>query len=291
MAAPRAWAQTVLPIPSSPQQMARGGAGVALPTADAAGFFLNPAHLGFFGRQATVAVQSYPSAADWLPGFFSEADFEISSTSISGGYDLSGSLGLLLSVGAGYLTTTFDFGEMMVRRVNEPEPLTVDGRERYDAVGLGAGLDYLVDVSVGAALKRVTSRFGALTAGGEVDDGSATMFDVGALVTLPLMDVAAAWRGEPVRLGRGVAPFLDLSAGYALQNVGGELEYSESQALPLPRTARLRYAAQAGADVRYAGGTLRALALEASMDAEDLLASRSARRKYLTGTPAFHARD
>ncbi len=274
-----AQAQTVLSLSPSAQQNGMGGAGVALPTTDAAGFFYNPAHLGHLGRAANLAVQAYPDATTWLPGF--GRDLRLSNTAVSAGYDLSGRLRVPLSVGAGFQRTAFDIGPWQRSPLEAgPAGAAFEQSERARALAVGAGLDYFVDVSAGVAIKhtRLEDRTPPPSGGtvplretapaSDVETSvSAWVVDVGVLATLPVVEAARRILGAAPGGRRRVAPFADLTLGYSAQNFGGAVNVSDDYA-PLLRT-RAGAGLRTGADLAYAGGALRLLDLQGTVETDE----------------------
>lgn len=295
----------LLRIPSSPYNASMGGTGVALPSTDASAAFYNPAQRGFFARHANVAVQSYPSEVR-LSG-----RSDLNHTALNVGYDLRTSLGVPVSIGAGFMSTSLNTGGD-IAQVNA---LSVVGgflaeQDRYSAFGLSAGLDAFIDVYAGVSLKRIVDqrqRFlnvpppqdpapgqpVVIESGWLREQSETYAWDFGVMAVMPVSEWLAGADAPGLALGGAWTAALDLSLGYAALNVGDEATYRAEtyapldrfeglsdffffdQSAPLPRTALLGYAASLGLDVQMANRPFRVAAVEWTVEAEDDLTRTS----------------
>ena len=261
-----------------------GAVGTALPVKDAFGFFYNPAQLGYFGQTANVAVHGYPGAVDWL-----SAGIDWSSTAVSLGYDLEPATGVPFGIGMGLMTTEMDYG--MFENVTVRDPTSPSGfrrledpvpgpRNEYNALGIGIGFDAGVGVHAGVTYKRPSARpspLALLSRGEEVEEPlpdpdpvQTSAIDVGVMVSLPLSGRLA----DLLPPSGPFAPFARVALGYAVTNIGGEVDMPPTAFLnPIPRTAQLGYGISTGIDYRFEETRLRAAAIDWSVEAQDLLVS------------------
>jgi hypothetical protein len=74
---------SMLYLNPSPKLNGLGMAGTSLPNDDPAGFYYNPAQLGYISQTNDISIQFYPSNVDWLG--FHYAKYE--NTSFNIGYN------------------------------------------------------------------------------------------------------------------------------------------------------------------------------------------------------------
>jgi hypothetical protein len=137
--------ETALPflyLNPSPQLNGLGMSGTAYPTYDPAGFYYDPAQLGYISQTNNISMQIYPSNVNWLN--YNRINYRNASFNI--GYNFEKLLnGLNLSAGFGYIHSKFDYGSVNVTGPDSPTPLaTIDEFDEFDAYGLGVGIDYFV---------------------------------------------------------------------------------------------------------------------------------------------------
>ncbi|MEL7362450.1 MAG: hypothetical protein AAFN13_10280 [Bacteroidota bacterium] len=237
LAAGRATAQSVqdpvtltfLDIPTAPALNALGGTGVAEGFGDPHGFLYNPAHLGTLDGEVALAL--YPGAVDWLG-----LGLDASSSAATGGLSLRG-IGLPATLGLGVARTTLDFRPLPVT-----ETTTFAPQDRYTALGLGLGFDLPVRVQLGANVRFVSSE----EAAGSDADGAVltrevtgTTLDLGARIDAPVLALLGLAQQADFR------PSFDLALGYTQAHIS-----AEAGGRPLPRMARLGYAATFALDHR-----------------------------------------
>ncbi|MEM6785844.1 MAG: hypothetical protein AAF624_19150 [Bacteroidota bacterium] len=223
---------TFLDLPTAPALNALGGTGVAEAFGDPHGFLYNPAHLGTLDGEVALAL--YPSDVDWLG-----LGLDASSSAVAGGLSLRG-IGLPATLGLGIARTTLDFGPLPVT-----ETATFAPQDRYTALGLGLGFDLPVQVQLGATVRFVSSEEAAGTdIDGEVltREITGTTLDLGARIDAPVLTLLGVAQQADFR------PSFDLALGYTQVHIS-----AEAGGLPLPRMARLGYAATFALDhrVRY----------------------------------------
>ncbi|MEL6443702.1 MAG: hypothetical protein AAFU38_00885 [Bacteroidota bacterium] len=242
---------TFLELPTAPALNALGGTGVAEAFGDPHGFLYNPAHLGSFDDEVALAL--YPSAVDWLG-----LGLDAVSNAAAGGLSLR-RLGLPATLGVGVAHTSLDFGPLPVT-----ETLTFAPRDGYTALGLGLGLDLPVRVQLGTTVRFVSSEeaVGADADGNVlVREVRGTTLDVGARLEAPVLALLGVAQQADFR------PSFDLALGYTQAHIS-----TEAGGLPLPRMARLGYAATFALDHRVRDDAyLRFLDATVSIQAEHQL--------------------
>lgn len=263
-----------LRIPPSPALNAMGASGVALPNDDPLGFYHNPSQLGHAGKETNLALQLYPSRIDWLPSFGLK-DLNFKSTALTLGYGFGEeSKFSRLSLGFGYMNGEINYGRnVYVNTAGEPIA-EWSSREYYHAVGIGAALDYHLDFNLGLTYKNISSKlFPNVFVEEQFISGKANenAVDIGFLITAPVLKSVTKRSHD----SNSFSPYLIVSIGYALTNIGGKVVYAvKSQADPLPRAASVGYAITSGLDLKLGESWLRAVSVDWSSEANDLLIRR-----------------
>jgi hypothetical protein len=257
----------------SPKLNGLGMTGTSLPNEDPAGFYYNPAMLGYISQNNTISFQMYPSKVNWLG--FNFLSYENKSFNI--GYNLKNLLGgLNLSAGFGYIHSKMDWGKFIFTGPDSPTPLysppySVDTFDQFDAYGFGVGIDYFVQFNVGISYKKIISQIPRDNYDSpEAIDANISTLDYGMLLTIPVTRLVSPVIQFPILENILASPYLNLSLGYAQLNVGNELYYIDrSQTEPLPRTARLGYTISSGINIKLNSSTIKAIGYEFTVDADD----------------------
>jgi hypothetical protein len=184
--------------------------------------------------------------------------------------------GLEWSAGVGYGRVHFNYGTFNITSPDGPEVIgSFEAYDLADAYSAGAALFSWVEFSAGVTFKHIVSHL-APDAQGNVVSVSADAYDYGFLLRLPVTGTIARLRGEPLRFSPSLRPVCDVTIGASRQNLGtATLDYPVSSGPePLPHLARLGIAIGAGVDWDTDALTLRAVALEWSIESNDLLVRR-----------------
>lgn len=241
--AAEASAQTAMPIlgiSPSAYLNGMGGAGAALMTTDPFVIFSNPAQVAANFSRNGVSAHFYPVKTSLL----SDRTADLRASAMAVGYRIplrmneSG-----FRIGLGYITTDLDLGTHTVR---DPEGNPVAqsiASENYYGFSLSFAFEYKLILGFGLTYKWVSSERGQIlhpdgSLGRLRDDLG--VFDYGFIAVLPVYGIIF----EPAR---SFQPFLNVSAGYAKTNIGDDVTYNgELEPLPLPKTGRIGFAANAG---------------------------------------------
>lgn len=263
-----------LSVSPSPHHNGMGSAGTALPSDNDHAVYYNPAQLGFSSQETTLSGQVYPGRIDWLPTF-NLAELTYNSFAFSAGYNFQRfRQNLPISVGISYWGTNINYGENVLTDTQGNVVGRFTSKESATAISLGIGYHTrLLNLALGMTRKSYDSRLGAIISNGEPEQGKATgsAYDYGLLVSTPLLGLINHFRGSDDN-GKTFLPFLDFSLGYARRNVGDPVVYIDrDQGDPLPRNVRLGYALSGGYNLRRGDQTVRLIALQWTVDAEDLL--------------------
>lgn len=260
-----------LNIDPSPNLNGMGGAFTALPTDDAFGAYYNPAQVGNFSRHNNIAFGFYPAKTNWLPKFnFSDLTFHANAFVF--GYKTN--FLIPISFGLGYIYSKFDLGENVWTDATGREIGTFNSYEKSSAITFGIGIEYYLRFNVGLTYKSINSNLipqyvqvGAENRGG---NGKTDALDYGILLTAPVLNIFHL--ENCFKNDYDLVPILDFSFGYSIHNIGdGLYYYSNSQADPLPRNARVGYAISLGIKNST---NINLLKFEFSNEARDLLVSR-----------------
>jgi len=258
----------------SPKLNGLGMAGTSSPNEDPAGFYYNPAQLGYISQTNNISFQEYPAGVSWLNNYL--GDYKYRNTSFNIGYNFNKLLnGLNLSAGFGYIHSKFDYGNYLVYPNGDRMTYnTVDNYDQYNAYGFGVGLDYFVQFNIGITYKKISSQIGAYL---ESDiptalQANVSAFDYGLLLIVPVSKLVIP-NFQFFLLGDiPSSPYLNFSFGCSKLNVGDEIYYVDpKQSEPLPRVARLGYTISTGLNVKLNNSILRALGYDFTVDADDYL--------------------
>jgi len=244
-------------IPPAYNGMGRGG--VALTNHSAEAMYFNPAHLSKSAKTIAYAVDIHPGKQDWL--------FELSyfGSAISAGYHSQNTM-------AGFDRIAFGLRQYQLEAIPSASASIARLKENAIAASIGVGFTKILDFDFGFTFKRVESEFPAFS-GNELLDGSATTFDSGVLVTLPLLSPnRQSLFGIISTNDKPRFHSLDVSFGYSLQNWPGTITLIDSeQSDPLPHTGRLGYAIEWTFLNDIGGEQLPIIEAAFSAEAEDLL--------------------
>lgn len=231
-------------ITSSVEGNGMGGISASTNTHNAMAPLANPGQLGLLTLTHHLAATTYTPKAKWLPKF-GRNDLSYNASAVNVGINLGRALGIPLpiSYGFGYSRVFLNLGTFARTGPDGPDPISFfEAHEKVNAFSTAIGFDYGVKVGVGVTLKRIVSQLSPF--GTEQEEGLGTAkvnaSDVGALVQIPVMELADLISPEPTRLFPTISPFLNLTASYTRSNQGGSVVYTgRAQADPLPRQALL----------------------------------------------------
>jgi hypothetical protein len=262
-------------IPVSPFSISIGGAGSSLPTDDPYGFLHNPAQLGYFGSRNNLAG-AFPSTIN--PQSELPQDFDIRSMAVNLGFSFKNLTGLPLSFGLGYSRPEISYPGLPVYS-GENIIGQFSARDYYDTYSLGAGYDYYLQFYGGISYKNIVSILSPSIT------GDFNAIDFGFIINVPVLRII---NDEMSFLIKRIPanPFINFSAGYSLQNLGGEVDYIDpAQKDPLPRMVTLGYGLSGGVDVQFNNFIANLIKLEFTAEAQDLLVTRdeNSGSKYQSG--------
>ena len=262
-------------INPSPSLSAMGATGTALPTEDPFGFLWNPAQLGYTSQTNNLSYIFYPSKIDWL-GF---DQLELKGIALNAGYNFKDLIGFPLSFGFGYSNVNFDYGTFVITDPGGPDPIgTIEPEDYYNAYSFGLGVDFGVQISVGYTIKDITSILADAPAGADSLQLKAetTVNDFGILLNVPVLKLIDDKMQIPLDENLFALPTFNFSLGYSKSNIGDSVTYFDQfQSDPLPRVERIGYGISTGFDLVTDDFRINAFNLSFTVEAEDLLVSRS----------------
>jgi hypothetical protein len=261
----------------SPSLSAMGATGTALPTEDPFGFLWNPAQLGYTSQTNNLSFIFYPSKVDWIPVF--NAELELNAMALNAGYNFKDLIGFPLSFGFGYSNTNFSYGTFVITDPGGPDPVgTFEPEDYYHAYSFGLGVDYFVQFSIGYTIKDVTSflaDFSPSPDSGEIKVNT-TVNDFGILLNVPILKLIDDKMHFKLDGNLNALPKFNFSLGYSKSNIGDSVYYIDTfQADPLPRVERIGYGISTGFDLVTDDFSINAFNLSFTVEAEDILVSRS----------------
>lgn len=209
----------------------------------------NPAQLGMLSRTHSFSSDFYTNVVQWLP-VFNLSDLWLNSYSMMYGVNLGEELPNNISFGIGYSRTYLKLGEFIQTSQNNPTEIgRFRGYETSDNYSLGFSFDVGAIVGFGTTVKRIQSHLSPFGIGNTAITGLAdlTAIDLGIISKIPL---AALLLGQNSDKTAKLIPVVDVSLSYAMNNIGRAVVYGDpNQADPLPRTARIGWSVEAGAQI------------------------------------------
>jgi hypothetical protein len=260
----------------SPSLSAMGATGTALPTEDPFGFLWNPAQLGLTSQTNNLSFMFYPSKLEWIPAF--NLDLELKAIALNVGYNFKDLIGVPLSFGFGYSNPEFNYGTFYRTDENGNIIGEFEAKDYYNAYSFGLSIDLGVQLSVGYTIKDVTSILVDEPAGDDSNDIKAetTVHDFGILLNVPVLKLIDDKMQVKLDENLIALPTFNISLGYTKSNIGDSIYYIDPlQSDPLPRVERLGYGISTGFDLAIKDFRINAFNLSFTVEAEDILVSRS----------------
>ena len=278
----RVHSQTALPwllVQPSPELNGMAGAFTALPTDDPYGSYYNPAQIGNFSRNTNFAAHFYLNDVTWLPEYriFNFQDLAYNNIAFGLGYNLQNIYPKVpLSIGLGYIRTSFEIQNHHVTDENGNDLGTFTSLETVDAFSIGLTLDYVVLFSLGYTFKHISSDRSDrnIQVGAEMSDDhySVNAGDFGAQLILPILKSYEFFSENKTVINNNFQPVLNISLGYAISNIGDKITYNaDVQPDLLPRQARVGYAISAGLKQTTPDFNINLISFDWSSEARDLL--------------------
>ncbi|MBK7256294.1 MAG: hypothetical protein IPI01_00410 [Ignavibacteriae bacterium] len=267
-------------IAPSPGANGWGGVSTAVASDDPIATFVNPGQLGLFSLDNYFAASTYAPKTRWLPAF-GNPDLTYNVTAANAGVNLARvfDLKLPISIGLGYSRVFLNLGTFITTSPSSPGASTRhESWERSECFSLGVGVDYFVRLGVGVNFEKIVSNLSPIGTEQEMGTGRAepSATDVGVLLEAPIIDIVAKVKGEPVTLGSGLSPLVNLSIGYAHQNQGRSVSYvTAAMSDPLPRNAVLGISAELGLVMDVDNRPWKVIAFTLAREAEDRLIVRN----------------
>ncbi len=243
-----------LTIPSSVEGNGMGGIGASLVTEDAISNISNPAQLGIFSLSNSFSASSYAPKTEWLPSFGGGQSLDASAVSAGLRLDRDVKLPAPISLGIGYSTVYFNLGSFTTFDPNNPSAVSsYNAFEKADMLTLGVGINYIVKFGLGYTYKWIDSEVAPAGLGHPIGSGAAkaAAYDLGAMLQIPVVDIASRLGHTPLVFGEGVSPLFNLTFGWTERNIGGGLYYPfQRQSDPLPRQGILGWNFEIGLQTR-----------------------------------------
>ena len=246
-----------LTLQQSPLLQGAGQTGVAIITDDPIGFYYNPAILGVTAQSNHVSTLFMTNNADWL-GYL---NLNTNSYGFNIGYNLKKNIPL--SVGIGFIHNLFSYNI----------PSYFGNEESFNSFSLGASLNYPVIFSLGFSIKKFNSTLGGdISTNYKTYEASEMAYDFGALVSVPISNYLLEKTKYDICDNLFLTPKLNFVLGYSITNIGNEIYYIDpAQSDPIPRTAKLGYSINLGADFHLDNKTITAFDYTFVAEASDLL--------------------
>jgi hypothetical protein len=239
----------------------------------------NPAQLGIFSLDRYFSASMYVPQSDWLPSLQGD-QLTYDARSLNAGVNLGDLLDIPvpLGIGFGYSRVDLDLGTFFVTSPQSPDVVgSYSAKEMTEGFSVGVGLDYAVRAGFGMNFKRIVSSLGSGQTPNSRLPGTAKSHatDFGVLVQIPALRILSSMTGSDYSVSSKVNSLLDINAGYALNNVGPEVVYSDVPTIdPLPRRATVGISIEAGFTMQVNDRPWKLLSFAIAREAEDLLIVR-----------------
>jgi hypothetical protein len=258
-----------------------GGVSTAVASDNPMATIVNPGQLGLFSLNNYFSASTYAPKTQWLPQFrISDLTYNVSAVNAGVNLARAFDLQLPISIGMGYSRVFLNLGTFIVTNSSGPTPIArFESWEKSESFSFGVGIDYFVRLGVGVSFDSFVSNLSPIGTEQEKGtgkaDGSAT--DVGVLLEVPIIDIIAKAKGEPVTFGHGLSPLVNVSVGYAHQNQGRSISYVDgAQSDPLPRNVVLGISTEFGLVMNTDNRPWKVIAFTLAREAEDILIVRHA---------------
>lgn len=230
-------AANFLNYPATPQALAMGEAGVSIVANSAMSVSANPGLLGMqsLDNSLNIGTSLVHYIDSNLPyGVTAVHNYSFLVSAVTYGtrlnsiwHDLPFKAGV--GVGYSYEESTLPFA---------PEQPSVSGyiTDYANSFTVGLGVDYFLRVGLGYSMELIKNKnpFSAFTP--NIDQPAENF---GAVLQIPVLHLLYGTRQRPLLIGKNIYPSLDVTAGYALRNVGGYVIKTPNYQLPIARQASL----------------------------------------------------
>ncbi len=220
-------------------------AGIAssIPSDEAAATIANPAQLGIFSLNGFLNASTYTEKTPW-PGESSDLNLNASAVNIGVNLGRFFNTPFNCSIGAGYSRTFLDLGSIIWLHGSGDLRELLPEWEKQGNYTIGVGVSWLVKLGIGFNFKTLTSEVPVTDSiGYRSVTFSTNAHDFGAMIQIPVNDIASYFADQPLTISPDLKPLLDINLGYAERNIGNYLflpgAILESIYQPLPRTATI----------------------------------------------------
>jgi hypothetical protein len=207
-----------------------GGAGVALPVADATSFSYNPAHLGTLMRKDNFLF-SYSTNT------MNPSEIPFKNIALNIGYNLDEEINFPVTVGMAIMFQDADFGEF-TKTDNDGSILgKYFATESSRSFAISAAVEYYALFSLGMTYKIVNSELEPLNFELSRESGIGHAIDFGVSVSIPIVKKAEVLDNIYADIGANLA--------WAMLHAGSEIDYLD-YSTPFPKTSSTGYSLSVG---------------------------------------------
>ena len=218
-----ATAANFLNYPATPQALAMGEAGVSLVTRSAMSIIANPGLLGMQSLENNLNVGTSLQYSENYSFLASGVSYGPRLNSIWHELPFKAGIG----VGYSYEELTFPFSA-------GGAPIGGTITDYANSFTVGMGIDYFLRLGLGYSVELIKNTHPAFTP--NIDQPAANF---GADLQVPVLHLLYGTQNRSALIGKNIYPSLDVTAGYALRNVGGYVIKTPTYQLPLARQANL----------------------------------------------------
>lgn len=206
-----------------------GGNSTSLVSENSMSTIANPAQLGIFSLDHYLATGTYITDNGWQPTFGYSNTLRVTALNIGTNLEKSLELPFPVSIGLGYSQVRLELERLDI-------PLSTDGptiwgtwrtAQSGDNFSVSVGLDLGVRLGIGYTLKWISSHVSAFDPTLDIGsaEGSATSYDYGALLDVPVTKIISRIENQDRGEDRIISPLLDVTIGYAGRNYGKGISY------------------------------------------------------------------
>ena len=239
-----------------------GQAGVALP--DEPGGYYNPGAAALSSPAHTVQSRLYLREMPWLPALADDMSYAYRAVQVAGGRPvpaLSWRGPTKVEAALYGYRTKLDLGELFLTGQQGEVVGNFTSADASNSVGVSLALRSLVEVSVGATSKWISSDFGGTEA-------SARAHDYGIMAVAPVAGIYGRLTGREPALSQDLRPRLDIGYGIAWHNRGSRIAYTGVLAGEYPLPANRRHGWSSRLALDWHSGSLRLAAAEVTLSRE-----------------------
>ncbi len=236
----------------------------------------NPGHIGLQSLTTYASANLYENKTQWLP-IFGLSDLYYQANAGMLGVHSGDFIPTAPNIGLGfaYSKVLMNLGEFIQTNETGQEVGSWQAYEYSENHTYSIGVDYFVRLGLGYTSKRIISHLapvGTDSAGKATINDKFSAHDIGAVLTVPVLDIISQTMSTPLKFVSLFLPTFDITTSYSLNNIGGNVTYMDgSQSDPFPRTVNAGYSLRAGVVLEMRNQTFEIASVMLGREAQDYL--------------------